>query len=95
MTIDWLQESQQNSFVLLLCELYHFYNAPDEVDPVMVKRHLRDNLLAEGAPMRMLVAADEDGEVIGFAALGLFHSLTDPTTRAQPSVPDERTLCAR
>ena len=78
MKIDWLENSQHNGFVVLLCELYHYYNSSEEADPVQVKKHLTERLLSENASTRFLVASNSRGDVIGFAACALFYSLVDP-----------------
>lgn len=78
MKIDWLENSQHNGFVVLLCELYHYYNDTEKADAVQVKKHLTDRLLADNASTRFLVASNSKGDVMGFTALALFYSLVDP-----------------
>jgi len=52
------------------------FNAPDLVD----------TLVAADSPLRLVVAADAAGTVLGFAAISLTYSLVDPT-------PDKRRHC--
>ena len=78
MKIDWLASSQHNGLVVLLCEHYRHYNPSKEADPVLVKKHLTERLLANTASTRLLVASNNQGDVLGFAALALFYSLSDP-----------------
>ena len=78
MKVDWLESSQHNGLVVLLCELYNHHNSSENADPVEVKKHLTERLLAESSSTRLLVASDHRGDVIGFAALALFYSLSDP-----------------
>ena len=78
MKIDWLESSQHNSFVVLLCELYDYYSPTEKADPVLVKEHLTKRLLDDAASTRFLVASNGQGDVIGFAALAVFYSLSDP-----------------
>lgn len=78
MKIGWLENSQHNAFVILLCELQQFYNPNAVTDAVLMKQHLESRLLSDGASTRFLVASNEQGDVIGFAAVGLNFSLTDP-----------------
>jgi ribosomal protein S18 acetylase RimI-like enzyme len=64
----------------LLCELNAYYadegiaTAPLEA----VHAHLRDHLLAPGAPSRLVVASDAAGTALGLAAIVLLDSLVDP-----------------
>ena len=78
MKIDWLESSQHNGLVVLLCEHYNHYNPSRAADPVLLKRHLTECLLADSASTRLLVASNNQGDVLGFAAIALFYSLSDP-----------------
>ena len=78
MKIDWLEPSQHDSFVTLLCELYNFYYRSEQADPAAMKIHLQEKMLADAASTKFLVAVEDTGEIVGFAALGLFYSLIDP-----------------
>jgi GNAT superfamily N-acetyltransferase len=66
------------SLVDLLHELHRHYNGESTVQRETVREHLLGKLLAAGSPLRLLVAANPAGKVIGFAALVLLHSLVEP-----------------
>ncbi|RSZ31447.1 MULTISPECIES: GNAT family N-acetyltransferase [unclassified Variovorax] len=77
MHVELVSEAQHESLMDLLCELHAFYNDGAIVSREIVKEHLLDNLLAEGSPHRLVVASDDDGTVIGLAAITLVYSLVD------------------
>jgi GNAT superfamily N-acetyltransferase len=79
MHIDFVAAHQHEPLIALMHEMCAFYS--DEQQPVSVediRSNLVDNLLAPNSPVELLVAADDDGTVVGFAAVALFHSLVDP-----------------
>jgi len=78
MKIDWLDKSQYDAFVSLLSEHYSFYNPGQSHDPALVKQHLIERLLVGDSASRYLVASNDNEELIGFAALSLKYSLSDP-----------------
>jgi GNAT superfamily N-acetyltransferase len=69
---------QHDTLVALLHEMCTFYSEAAPVSLADVRSNLRDNLLAADSPVRLVVAANDAGEAIGFAAIALFHSLVDP-----------------
>ena len=78
MQIDWLKNSQHNGLVVLLCEYYQHYDPSKNIDPVLVKQHLTERLLENSDSSRLLVASNNEGDVLGFAALSLLHTFSDP-----------------
>lgn len=77
MQIDWLAPHQHSAMIDLLSEVFGYYTPEQTISRAVVAQHLNNNLLAAGAPMRLLVAAQDD-TVHGFAALGFFHSFVEP-----------------
>ncbi len=80
MHIEFVAESQHDALVDLMHEMCVFYSEEEPVSRDDVRSNLHDNLLAAGSPVRIVVAVD-DGEVVGLAAIALFHSLVDPAPR--------------
>jgi GNAT superfamily N-acetyltransferase len=78
MRVALLSADQHESLVDLLCELYRYYH-DEEVARADVHDHLLGNLLAPDSPLRLVVAEDASGTVVGFAAVALLYSLVDPT----------------
>ena len=78
MRIDLVTAAQDESLIDLLCELYRYYH-DKEVARADVRDHLLCNLLAPDSPLRLVVAQDASGTVVGFAAVALVYSLVDPT----------------
>ena len=78
MRIDLVSSHQHESLVDLLCELYRYYHEDAEVARADVRGHLLQNLLAPDSPLRLVVAEDASGTVVGFAAVMLLYSLVDP-----------------
>ena len=82
MHIALLTPAQHESLVDLLCELHAYYRAPDDAQPApareQIRVHLRERLLSETSPLRLVVAVRADGRVVGLAAIVLQHSLVDP-----------------
>jgi GNAT superfamily N-acetyltransferase len=79
MHVDLLTPSQHDSLVDLLCELHAYYNDGAFVAPDMVRSHLIDNLLGQDSPLRLVVAHEGAGQVLGLAAISLTYSLVEPT----------------
>lgn len=86
MQVDFVSPPQYESLVELLCELHTYYNEGSSVPPEMVRSHLVDNLLGPDSPLRLVVAFEDLGRVIGFAAIALTYSLVDPS-------PDQQRHC--
>lgn len=86
MQLAFVSAQQHESLADLLCELHAHYNPASTVSRAVVRAHLLENLLAQGAPIRLVVASRAGGEVVGFAAVGLVYSLVDPT-------PEKRLQC--
>ena len=81
MHIDFVAANQHDALISLMHEMCVFYSDAEPVSIADVRANLVDNLLAPASPVRLVVAADKDGDVVGFAAIALFHSLVDPTPR--------------
>jgi len=78
MQIAFADANQHESLVDLMHEMSVFYGEEAPVSRDDVRSNLVDNLLGPHATVRLVVAADESGEVVGLAAIALFHSLVDP-----------------
>lgn len=78
MHIDFVAANQHDALISLMHEMCVFYSDAEPVSIADVRANLVDNLLAPNSPVR-LVVADDDGEVVGFAAIAMFHSMVDPT----------------
>ena len=81
MHIAFVVPDQHEALVDLMHEMCVFYSEEAPVSRDDVRSNLHDNLLAAGSPVRLVVAVDDDGEVVGLAAIALFHSLVDPAPR--------------
>ena len=86
MQVDLVSPPQHESFVDLLCELHAYYNEGSSVPRGTVRSHLLDNLLGADSPLRLVVAYEDDGQVLGFAAITLTYSLVEP-------MPEQRRHC--
>jgi len=86
MQLDWVSPPQHESLVELLCELHCYYNEGSSVPREMVRSHLTGNLLGPDSPLRLVVAHENGGDVLGFAAISLTYSLVEPT-------PEQRRHC--
>ena len=78
MQIAFVDESQHEALVDLMHEMCVFYSEEAPVSRDDVRSNLVDNLLGERSAVRLVVAVDDAGEVVGLAAIALFHSLVDP-----------------
>ena len=78
MHIDWVAEHQHDALVDLMHEMSVFYSEETPVSRDDVRSNLLDNLLAPDSAVRLVVAADDQGELVGLAAVALLHSLVDP-----------------
>ena len=81
MHIAFVDSHQHEALIDLMHEMCVFYSEEAPVSRDDVRSNLHDNLLAAGSPVRLVVAVDDDGEVVGLAAIALFHSLVDPAPR--------------
>jgi GNAT superfamily N-acetyltransferase len=81
MQIAFVVSDQLEALVDLMHEMCLFYSEEAPVARDDVRSNLVDNLLAPDSPLRLAVATDAHGEVVGLAAIALFHSLVDPTPR--------------
>jgi len=84
--VDLVSAPQHESLVDLLCELHAYYHSGASVPRDLVRSHIVDTLVAADSPLRLVVAADVAGTVLGFAAISLTYSLVDPS-------PDKRRHC--
>ena len=78
MPIDLVDTHQHEALVALLHEMCVFYSDEEPATRDDVRSNLHANLLAPDAPLRLVVASEQD-EIVGVAAFALFHSLVDPT----------------
>jgi GNAT superfamily N-acetyltransferase len=78
--------SQHESLVDLLRELHAYYDAGPSMPRAAVRSYLDDCLLAPDSPLRLVVAADQAGRVVGLAAIMLTWSLVE-------HAPDRRRQC--
>ncbi len=78
MHIAFVDASQHEALVDLMHEMCIFYSEETPVSRDDVRANLLDNLLAPDSAVRLVVAADDRGELLGLAAIALFHSLVDP-----------------
>ena len=79
MRIALVSPDQHESLIDLLRELYRHYNPQASVSRDVVRDHLLGNLLSPDSAVRLVVAEDAAGNIAGFAAVMLLHSLVDPT----------------
>jgi GNAT superfamily N-acetyltransferase len=79
MRVNLVSQAQYESLVDLLSELHTYYNEGSYVPRETVRSHLIDNLLGPDSPLRLVVAYEDDAQVLGFAAITLTCSLVDPT----------------
>jgi GNAT superfamily N-acetyltransferase len=86
MRVDLVSQPQHESLVSLLRELHTYYNEGSSVPHEMVLAHLLENLLGADSPLHLVVAYEDDGQVLGFAAISLTYSLVDP-------MPEQRRHC--
>lgn len=77
MHIEFASEAHYESLVELLCELHAHHNQGAVVSRQAMRGHLQENLMAAGSPLRLVVAADNNG-VVGLAAISLAYSLVEP-----------------
>jgi len=77
MQVDLVSPAQHESLVELLCELHSYYNPGACVPHEMVRSHLVENLLGPDSPLRLVVACNDGGRVLGLAAISLTYSLVD------------------
>ena len=78
MHIDFVAAHQHDELVDLMHEMSVFYSDETPVSRDDVRSNLLDNLLAPDSAVRLVVAADDQGALLGLAAIALFHSLVDP-----------------
>lgn len=82
LNVALVRPDQHESLIDLLCELYRYYHEDvhdtAEVARADVRDHLLGHLLAADSPLRLVVAEDGAGTVVGFAAVALLYSLVDP-----------------
>ena len=81
MHIDLVAADQHEALIDLMHEMCVFYGDAQPIAVDDVRSNLVDNLLAPNSPVELVVAADDDGTMVGFAAIALFHSLVDPSPR--------------
>lgn len=77
MRVGLVSEPQYESLVELLCEVHAYYNEGSMASRKTVREHLLENLLGANSPHRLVVAAADNGDVVGLAAITLVYSLVD------------------
>ncbi|WP_375437692.1 GNAT family N-acetyltransferase [uncultured Hymenobacter sp.] len=85
MQIELVSPETYSPLVDLLCELHRYYHPGSSLLPETMRTHLLQHLLAADSPLRLVVAREEDGRVVGLAAVSLVYSLVEaaPATRRQ------------
>ena len=78
MHIAFVEAHQHDALIDLMHEMSVFYGEDTPVSRDDVRSNVLDNLLAPDSALRLVVAADDQGELVGLAAIALFHSLVDP-----------------
>ena len=78
MHIAFVDASQHDALVELMHEMSVFYSEETPVSRDDVRSNLVGNLLAPDSTVRLAVASADDGEMLGLAAIAVFHSLVDP-----------------
>ena len=78
MRVAFAETENTESLVDLLHELHRYYNNTSTVQRTTVREHVLGNLLTAESPIRLVVAANSAGNVIGFAAVVFLHSLVKP-----------------
>ena len=78
MHIAFVDAHQHDALVDLMHEMCVFYSEETPVSLDDVRSNLLDNLLAPDSAVRLVAAADDQGELVGLAAVVVFHSLVDP-----------------
>jgi ribosomal protein S18 acetylase RimI-like enzyme len=86
MQINLVSPPQHESLVDLLRELHSYYNEGSTVPHETVRSHLIENLLGPESPLRLVVAHNAEGHILGFAAITLTFSLVEPS-------PEQRRHC--
>jgi GNAT superfamily N-acetyltransferase len=78
MHIAFVEARQHDALIDLMHEMCVFYSEETPVSLADVRSNVLDNLLAPDSAVRLVVAADDQGELVGLAAVVVFHSLVDP-----------------
>jgi len=72
----------------LLNELHAHYNGA-KPDPYLINHHLEDNHLSPESALKIVVASDSGGEVVGLPAFAFLNSPADPAPGEVLSVHDQ------
>ena len=85
MKIELIAPENYSTLVDLLCELHSYYNPGSSMPQEAMRTHLVQHLIAADSPLRLIVALDEGGRAVGFAAISLLYSLVEaaPASRRQ------------
>ena len=86
MSVHLLREDQHESMINLLAEIHAYYNEGAAISHELIRDHLLGNLVSSNSPHRLVVYSQDDGAVVGFAAITLVYSLVD-------FVPEKRKHC--
>ena len=78
MRIGLISSHQHESAIHLLCEINAYYNSSSPASKETVREHARENLLSTSSPHRIVVAEDEEGRVVGLAAITFAYSIVEP-----------------
>ncbi|MFN3214325.1 MAG: GNAT family N-acetyltransferase [Henriciella sp.] len=76
--IEPLSLDRSDLIIDLLKELFSFYNPTASITDDDLRHHLSENLLSASSGLELIVASEEGGSIIGFAAIGFIHSVVDP-----------------
>ncbi len=86
MRIGLVSPYQHESIIDLLCEINAYYNPASPAKREVVREHSVKNLLSPSSPHELVVAAREDGSVVGLAVVTLAYSIVEPE-------PERRAQC--
>ena len=78
MRIGLVSPYQHESIIDLLCEINAYYNPASPAKREVVREHSVKNLLSPSSPHELVVAAREDGSVVGLAVVTLAYSIVEP-----------------
>ncbi len=78
MRIDLISSNQHEPTIDLLCEINAYYNPSSPASKAIVCEHARENLLSPNSPHQLVVAEDEEGRVVGLAAITFAYSIVEP-----------------
>jgi GNAT superfamily N-acetyltransferase len=78
MRVGLISSDQHEQAIDLLCEINAYYNPSSPASKETVREHTRENLLSPSSPHRLVVAEDDEGRVVGLAAITFAFSIVEP-----------------